>query len=199
MSSPLWSFLGATIALGGPSGGYPDQEVSTKTASIGYTREVRDSTSSQALPTTAVGASPEAVEASSISSRTATVVESPPEPVVASLIEFHVRTKKSGGKVRCGLYDQKKDWLTSRYVFKSTATIEGRRAVCTFHGVPPGVYAISAYHDKNDNGKLDKNFLGLPKEDFTFSSGAKARFGPPSFKDALFNYTGGLLRTSGKM
>jgi len=31
-------------------------------------------------------------------------------------------------------------------------------------GIPPGTYAIACYHDENDNGKLDTNFLGIPKE-----------------------------------
>ncbi|MDB5446682.1 MAG: hypothetical protein JWQ97_1999, partial [Phenylobacterium sp.] len=28
--------------------------------------------------------------------------------------------------------------------------------------LPPGVYAIQAYHDRNDNYSVDQNFLGVP-------------------------------------
>jgi uncharacterized protein (DUF2141 family) len=30
--------------------------------------------------------------------------------------------------------------------------------------VTPGDYAISVFHDENSNGKLDRNFMGMPKE-----------------------------------
>jgi len=50
--------------------------------------------------------------------------------------------------------------------------------------VPPGVYAVAAVHDLNGNGRLDTNFLGMPKEPYGFSRAARGRFGPPSFEDA---------------
>lgn len=121
------------------------------------------------------------------------------EAVPEVAIRFRVRTKHAKGPVRCGLYAEKKDWLTKRYVFKDTARVHGRVAVCIFRGVPPGRYAISAYHDKNDDGSLDRNFIGIPTEDFTFSSGAKAGLGPPSFEDADFEYPGGDLELTGRM
>ena len=40
----------------------------------------------------------------------------------------------------------------------------------TFKDLPPGRYAVGVYHDANDNGKLDMNFLGIPKEDFGISN-----------------------------
>ena len=53
-------------------------------------------------------------------------------------------------------------------------------------GVPPGTYAAQAYADENDNGKIDRSFLGIPTEGIGFSNDAKMRFGPPSFADAAF-------------
>jgi uncharacterized protein (DUF2141 family) len=52
--------------------------------------------------------------------------------------------------------------------------------------VPPGAYAVQAWHDENDNGKIDTNFLGIPREGIGFSRDAPFRFGPPSFSDAAF-------------
>lgn len=52
------------------------------------------------------------------------------------------------------------------------------------HGIEPGVYAIQAFHDANDNFDLDRNFLGLPQEGMAFSNDAPMRFGPPRFEDA---------------
>jgi uncharacterized protein (DUF2141 family) len=63
---------------------------------------------------------------------------------------------------------------------------------CTvlFDGIPKGVYAIACYHDENNNGKLDLNFIGIPKEGTGASNNAKGFMGPPSFNDARFTVDG---------
>jgi outer membrane protein len=43
---------------------------------------------------------------------------------------------------------------------------------------------LRAYHDENDNGKLDRSPLGVPEEAVGFSNRARSRFGPPSFQEA---------------
>lgn len=52
--------------------------------------------------------------------------------------------------------------------------------------LPYGNYAIAVYHDKNTNGELDTNLLGIPKEAYGFSNNARGRFGPASWSDAHF-------------
>jgi 4,4'-diapolycopenoate synthase len=52
--------------------------------------------------------------------------------------------------------------------------------------LPYGSYALSVYHDQNDNQKLDKNFLGIPKESIGFSMNPKVRRGSPSFQETRF-------------
>lgn len=54
--------------------------------------------------------------------------------------------------------------------------------------VPPGVYAIQAYQDENDNHKVDQGFLGIPKEPVGFSNDAPIRMMPPRFDDAAFRH-----------
>jgi len=49
--------------------------------------------------------------------------------------------------------------------------------------VPAGTWAALAYHDENSDKKLDTNFVGMPKEGYGFSNGAKGSFGPPKFKE----------------
>ena len=50
--------------------------------------------------------------------------------------------------------------------------------------IAPGRYALSAFHDENDNGTLDTNLLGIPSEGYGFGNDAGAAFGPPSFEAA---------------
>jgi uncharacterized protein (DUF2141 family) len=56
----------------------------------------------------------------------------------------------------------------------------------TFENLPFGTYAVSVHHDINENGRLDKNFFGIPREPFGVSNNPKKFFGPPSFDQAKF-------------
>lgn len=53
----------------------------------------------------------------------------------------------------------------------------------TFKNLPPGTYAVGVIDDENDNGKLDTNFLGIPKEGFGFSNNVTA-MRKPTFEEA---------------
>jgi uncharacterized protein (DUF2141 family) len=65
-------------------------------------------------------------------------------------------------------------------------------AVFTFKGVAPGTYAVAVYHDENGNGKIDSNFMGIPKEKTGASNNAKGKMGPPKFQEAKFVVSGDL-------
>lgn len=56
----------------------------------------------------------------------------------------------------------------------------------TFHGLPVGTYAVSAFHDENGNGKLDTDTVGVPTESYGFSNDARGTLGPPEFAKASF-------------
>jgi uncharacterized protein (DUF2141 family) len=56
-----------------------------------------------------------------------------------------------------------------------------------FEGLPPGRYAVAAFHDENVSGSVDTNFLGIPIEGYGFSNGAYVFLGPPSFEAAAVN------------
>ena len=49
-----------------------------------------------------------------------------------------------------------------------------------------GQYAIAVYHDKNKNGKLDTNIVGIPTENYGFSNNARGKLGPASWGEAKF-------------
>ena len=53
-----------------------------------------------------------------------------------------------------------------------------------FASLPPGDYAVAAFHDADGNGELGTNILGIPTEGYGFSNGARGFMGPPSFEDA---------------
>jgi uncharacterized protein (DUF2141 family) len=47
------------------------------------------------------------------------------------------------------------------------------------------------FHDENSNGKLDTNFMGIPREGVGASNNAKGHLGPLKINDAAFQLSGG--------
>lgn len=93
--------------------------------------------------------------------------------------------KNDSGKVRIGLYNSEFSFLKT--IYKSQAEeIKNEIAAVTFSDLPKGEYAISLYHDENNNGILDKNMFGIPSEDYAASNNAKGVMGPPKYADAKF-------------
>ena len=54
--------------------------------------------------------------------------------------------------------------------------------------LPKGVYLISILLDKNLNNILDKNFIGIPVEQYGFSSKEKIRFRKPKFNESSIEF-----------
>lgn len=99
------------------------------------------------------------------------------------------------GRVRCEIFASSDGFPkdSGKAVAHNSATISDRHASCDFDNLAPGTYAISVFHDENGNGKLDTNFIGMPREGVGSSNNVKPHFGPPKFKDAAFSFTGSPL------
>jgi len=97
------------------------------------------------------------------------------------------------GEVDCALFAGADGFPSDPSKAGKTAKskIENGQAVCMFAGLVPGDYAVSVFHDENGNGKLDRNFIGMPKEGVGASNDAAGNFGPPKYDDARFHYVGG--------
>jgi uncharacterized protein (DUF2141 family) len=109
------------------------------------------------------------------------------EPERGSLTVVVVDLENDEGQVVIALLDSAEAYEQEKVAFRSaTPKISGGRASTTFEDVPHGTYALKVFHDRNGNGELDTNFLGLPKEHFGFSNNAMGRFGPPEFEQARF-------------
>ena len=104
--------------------------------------------------------------------------------------------RNSTGTVACALFESPVGFPTE---FLHSATnimvikIRGKQARCDFEAIAPGTYALAVVHDENMNGKLDANWLGIPKEGYGFSNDVKALLSAPSFSAASFQYDGGTL------
>lgn len=112
--------------------------------------------------------------------------------IAASAAELRLEVSglaEEEGKLYFSVYESESTWLGEDRVTGAAVDIatakEGELVVATVE-LPPGEYAVSLFYDVNDNGELDTNFIGIPKEPIALSNNAKAKYGPPRYKDALF-------------
>ena len=93
--------------------------------------------------------------------------------------------KNNQGKIFIAIYDSEETFLnkTSGII----AEIKDKKSTGIFKGLKKGTYAVSFFHDENNNQKMDTKIFGIPKEPYGFSNDASGFMGPPKFNDAKFN------------
>jgi uncharacterized protein (DUF2141 family) len=96
--------------------------------------------------------------------------------------------KEEKGSIRIGLFTTEKDFLKNATQGKIVKA-SGKEVTVVFENLKPGDYAVSVIHDENENGELDSNMVGIPKEGFAFGNNAMGTFGPPSFDKAKISLT----------
>ena len=98
--------------------------------------------------------------------------------------------KEASGNVYIAVYDSDSTWLGDEMVLAQKVSIadalEGD-LVRTELLLPLGDYALSVFYDQDGDGKLNTNFIGMPKEPIALSNNAVAKFGPPQYDDAVFS------------
>src|ERR1700761_7719456 len=104
----------------------------------------------------------------------------------------HVANVAPQGIVRLGLYTRATypdDNATP--VASADVSATGGETVVILRNVPAGIYAIEVYQDLNSNGRMDSNFLGLPKEPYGFSRDARPLLSKPDFARVKFDLAAG--------
>lgn len=92
------------------------------------------------------------------------------------------------GKVYFALYDSENNFNNKNFLKDAVAEIENGTVSVTFNGLDSGTYAVTCFHDSNNNGKMDFQANGMPLEDYGVSNNVMS-FGPPQFDDAKFELT----------
>jgi uncharacterized protein (DUF2141 family) len=67
-----------------------------------------------------------------------------------------------------------------------TASIKNKIAEAQFESIPAGTYALFVFHDENSNNKMDKNFIGIPKEGYGASKNKLPFASAPSYDENKF-------------
>ncbi len=92
------------------------------------------------------------------------------------------------GTVVALVFDSADAFADLRDPLKRLVLPGGGESVASLGDLPPGDYAVMVYHDENNNGELDKNFIGIPREPLGFSNRYWAK-GKPTFSGAAFTVT----------
>ncbi|MDA9690478.1 DUF2141 domain-containing protein [Pseudomonadota bacterium] len=123
--------------------------------------------------------------------------------IQASELVINLSDQKKAGTLMLALYNNAE-------AFEGSVIKEKRSEVGVFKGlefylelkdsmrlsieIPDGEYAIAFFIDANGNKKLDKNFLGIPKEQFGFSNNAMGTLSAPTFEQAKFKVAGNTVQ-----
>lgn len=116
-----------------------------------------------------------------------------PEPIKRTLRVYVDNVKKAKGTIWIGIYESEDDFLDrekARLVYLKIT--EKGRAYLDIPDLTVGKeYALGIFHDENDNGEFDLNWLGLPAEPWAFSGLPKTRLRLPYFTEVSFRFNAG--------
>ena len=90
--------------------------------------------------------------------------------------------KNKKGTINIALFKSDTDFNQEKFTYVSRTPADSN-GIIIFDKIDYGNYSVAVYHDENENQKLDRNFIGMPKEGYGFSNNVKGQFGPPGFKD----------------
>ena len=112
-----------------------------------------------------------------------------PAPAAAAQLDIELTGIESDrGLVRVAVCTPE-TFATKHCPFFGAAPARAGSVTVSVEGIPPGRYAVQAYHDEDGNGRLRKGLFGIPVEAIGFSRDARVRLGAPSFEDAAIDVT----------
>jgi len=96
--------------------------------------------------------------------------------------------KEFKGSIRMAVYNNEKSFPSESHSFSGAVTplAPGTLPNLICENLPYGQYAVAVYQDLNNNGKMDKNALGIPTEPYGFSNNVQVKWRHPKFADAAF-------------
>jgi uncharacterized protein (DUF2141 family) len=95
------------------------------------------------------------------------------------------------GQLVVSVWPGEQAWNDKKPLGRDAVPLENGGGEWIGENLPEGDYAVTVYHDKNSNKKMDRHWYGPPKEKGAASNGAKAQtFGPPKWEDMMFHLSG---------
>lgn len=95
--------------------------------------------------------------------------------------------KNTEGQIMVSINEGPDGWPESNFIEQRFIPIfRAPTFTIIFKDLPYGNYALGLLHDKDKNGEMTKNFLGMPKEGFAFSRDYNVVFRAPKYDEANF-------------
>lgn len=98
------------------------------------------------------------------------------------------KLKNDKGVVRSHIYNIPSTFPqeTEKALKKAAVKIKNKEAIILFENIPFGTYAVDIHHDENNDGNMNRSFLGYPKEGFGLSNNPKISLSVPNFDKCKF-------------
>jgi uncharacterized protein (DUF2141 family) len=109
----------------------------------------------------------------------------------ADTLEVTVSGIKVGqGNLRVAVFDEahQDQFAEGEYLYGVEVPATAEIMTVQIPDIEPTEYAVAVIQDLNKNGKLDRNFLTIPKEPYGFSGAWKS--GAATFEEALIDIRG---------
>ncbi len=97
--------------------------------------------------------------------------------------------KNDKGSLFIALYESSPNRFNNDNLFFKKGCTEINKdntAKFVFENITPGKYAVAVLHDANNDGKMNSNVIGLPKEGFGFSTNPKVLTRSPRMDECEF-------------
>ncbi|MDJ0833951.1 MAG: MipA/OmpV family protein [Gammaproteobacteria bacterium] len=106
-------------------------------------------------------------------------------PGMAATLSVSLDNPPEVGFIELQLYDSANAFVAQLNPVQQLRYPLNERASYLFAGLAAGEYALRVYHDANSNGRMDKNFIGIPIEAIGFSNRYQPK-APPNYRQAAF-------------
>jgi uncharacterized protein (DUF2141 family) len=104
-------------------------------------------------------------------------------------LNLEIKNVKKSGTLYVNFCTKPEQWSSKgKYHFKFQKPNTGKNSF-VLDNIPEGTYAVAIFQDNNDNGKLDENIFGAPKEPFGFSNNIVPKFSAPEFEECKFLFS----------
>ena len=94
--------------------------------------------------------------------------------------------RNSDGHFMVSLWDKSTgfpdDHFTKELVYKD---VKSPSFSFSLKGLPYGDYALAALHDENEDGEMEYNWVGMPKEGFAFSRNYNVTIRAPKWEESV--------------
>lgn len=102
------------------------------------------------------------------------------------ILEFE-NLKNKKGKILILLFPTKEGFPGETAHSSYSASLEPAQNH-VIKNIPFGNYALSLVHDEDNDGKMNVNFLGIPKEGYSFSNSKGKMLERPNFEKSVFQH-----------